>query len=68
MKTRSQRDLQPATQSAYNIASECGRSCIGETGRPLSVRFHGHRHNLKEGLLEKSKLTQSANEEGHKVG
>jgi hypothetical protein len=26
-----------------------------------------HRHNLKEGLLEKSKLTQHAYEEGHRV-
>jgi hypothetical protein len=27
-----------------------------------------HRHNLKEGLLEKSKLAQHAHEEGHRVG
>jgi hypothetical protein len=27
-----------------------------------------HRHNLKEGLLEKSKLVQHAYEEGHRVG
>jgi hypothetical protein len=27
-----------------------------------------HRHNLKEGFLEKSKLTQYAYEEGHRVG
>jgi hypothetical protein len=26
-----------------------------------------HRHNLKEGLLEKSKLAQHAHEEGHRV-
>jgi hypothetical protein len=26
------------------------------------------RHNLKEGLLEKSKLVQHAYEEGHRVG
>jgi hypothetical protein len=27
-----------------------------------------HKHNLKEGLLEKSKLAQHAYEEGHRVG
>jgi hypothetical protein len=27
-----------------------------------------HRHNLKQGLLEKSKLAQHAHEEGHKIG
>jgi hypothetical protein len=27
-----------------------------------------HRHNLQQGLLEKSKLAQHAYEEGHKVG
>jgi hypothetical protein len=32
------------------------------------VWLHEHRHNLKEGLLEKSKLAQNAYEEGHGVG
>jgi hypothetical protein len=27
-----------------------------------------HRHNLKEGLLEKLKLAEHAYEEGHRVG
>jgi hypothetical protein len=27
-----------------------------------------HKHNLREGLLEKSKLAQHAYEEGHRVG
>jgi hypothetical protein len=30
--------------------------------------LYEHRHNLKEGLLEKSKLAQHAYEEGHRVG
>jgi hypothetical protein len=30
--------------------------------------IHEHRHNLKESLLEKSKLAQHAYEEGHRVG
>jgi hypothetical protein len=50
------------------IPCECGRSYIGETGRPLAVRLREHRHNLKQGLLDKSKLAQHAYEEGHKVG
>jgi hypothetical protein len=32
------------------------------------VRLRKHRHNLKEGLLEKSKLAQHAYEERHTVG
>jgi hypothetical protein len=32
------------------------------------VRLHEHRHNLKEGLLEKSKLDPHAYEEGRRVG
>jgi hypothetical protein len=32
------------------------------------MRLREHRHNLKEGLLEKSKLAQHAYKEGHKVG
>jgi hypothetical protein len=51
-----------------SILCECGRRCIGETGRLLAVRLHEHRHNLKEGLLQKSKLAQRAYEEGHGVG
>jgi hypothetical protein len=33
----------------------------------LSVRLRDHRHNLRQGLLEKSKLAQYAYEEGHRV-
>jgi hypothetical protein len=32
------------------------------------VRLREHRHKLREGLLEKSKLAQHAYEEGHRVG
>jgi hypothetical protein len=31
----------------------------------LDIRLREHRHNLKEGLLEKSKLSQHVYEEGH---
>jgi hypothetical protein len=47
--------------------SVIGRSYIGETGRPLTVRIPKHGHSLREGLLEKSKLAQNAYEEGHGV-
>jgi hypothetical protein len=67
MNTRPKIDLQQTAQCIYSIPCECGRSCIGETGRPLAMRLHEHRHHLKEGLLEKSKLAQHAYEEGHKV-
>ncbi|PNF13748.1 hypothetical protein B7P43_G14091 [Cryptotermes secundus] len=43
------------------------KSYICETGRPLAVRIREHRHNLKKGLLEKSRLAQHAYEEGHRV-
>jgi hypothetical protein len=37
-------------------------------GRPLGVQLCEHRHSLKEGLLEKSKLAQHTYEDGHRVG
>jgi hypothetical protein len=43
-------------------------TCFGETGRPVAVWLGDHRHNLKEGLLDKSKLAQHAYEEGYTVG
>jgi hypothetical protein len=67
MITRPQRDPQQMAQCVYSIPCECGRSYIVETGRPLAVQLHEHRHNLKEGLLEKSKLAQHAHEEGLRV-
>jgi predicted GIY-YIG superfamily endonuclease len=50
MKTRPERDLLQTAQCIYSIPCECGRSYIGETGRPLAVRLREHRHNLKEGF------------------
>jgi hypothetical protein len=51
----------------YNIPCECGRSYVGETGRPLSISIGEHKFNLKNGLLCKSKLAQHAFEEGHQI-
>jgi hypothetical protein len=53
METRPVRHLQQTAHCVYSILYECGRSYIGETGRPLAVRLCVHRHNLKEGLLKK---------------
>jgi hypothetical protein len=60
-------DPQRTAQCIYNIPCECGRSYVGETGRPLSVRIGEHKFNLKNGLLDKSKLAQHAFEEGHQI-
>jgi hypothetical protein len=68
MKTRPERDPQQTTQCVYSTTCECGRSYISETRRPLALRLREHRHNQKQGLLEKSRLTKHAYEEGRKVG
>jgi hypothetical protein len=68
MKTRLERDTQQTARCIYNIPYECGRSYIGETGRPLAVWICEHRHSLHRGLLEKSELVQHAYEEGHRIG
>jgi predicted GIY-YIG superfamily endonuclease len=64
MKTRLERNSQQTVQCIYNIPCECGRSYVGETSRPLAVRLREHKHGLKEGLVEDSKLVQHAFEEG----
>jgi hypothetical protein len=51
VKTRPERDPQQTARCVYSILCECGRSYIGETGRPLAVLLREHKHNLKEGLL-----------------
>jgi hypothetical protein len=68
MKTNLERDPQQTAQCVYSIPCECGRSYIGKTGRPLAMQLREHRHNLKEGLVVKSKLAQHAYEEGHRIG
>jgi hypothetical protein len=60
-------DPQLTAQCIYNIPCECGRSYVGETGRPLFVRIGEHKFNLKNCLLDKSKLAQHAFEEGHQI-
>jgi hypothetical protein len=66
MRTRPS-DPQLTACCIYNIPCKCGRSYVGETGRPLSVRTGEHKLNLKNGLLDKLKLAQHAFEEGHQI-
>jgi hypothetical protein len=66
MKTGPEWDPQQTAQCIYSIPCECGRSYIGETGRPLAMRLREHRHNLQQGLLEK--LAQHDYEADHRVG
>jgi hypothetical protein len=67
MKTRPERDPQQMWQCIYSIPCEYDIHHIGKMGRPLAVRLHEHRHNLKEGLLQKSKLAQYVHEEDHTI-
>jgi hypothetical protein len=55
MKNSPERDSQQTAQCVYSIPCECG----GGRGA-LAVRLREHRHNLKGGLLEESKLAQHA--------
>jgi predicted GIY-YIG superfamily endonuclease len=66
-RTRPHREVQDMRKCIYSIACECGRCYIGETGRPLVVRIREHMNNLKQGLMEKSRLAKHAYEEGHRV-
>jgi hypothetical protein len=67
MKTRPKRCPLKTAHCVYSIPCECGRCYTGETGRPLVVQIREHRQNLKEGLLEISKLAQYTYEEGHRM-
>jgi hypothetical protein len=67
MKSMPKRDPQQTAQYVYSFPGEYDRSYIGETGILPAVRLREHGHNLKEGLLEKSKLAQHAYEAGCRV-
>jgi hypothetical protein len=68
MKSMPERDPQQTAQYIYSIPCECGRSYIGERGRPLILWLREHRYSVRVSLLEKPKLGQHAYEEGHRVG
>jgi hypothetical protein len=42
MEAWPEKHLQQTIQCIYSIPRECGRSYIGETGRPLAVRLREH--------------------------
>jgi hypothetical protein len=67
MKTGPVRDAQQTKQCVYSIPCDCDRCYIGETSRPSEVCIKEHRHNLTQGLFEKSKLAQHAHKVGHKI-
>jgi hypothetical protein len=67
METGLVRDAQQTKQCVYSIPCDCGRCYIGETNRPLEARIKEHKYNLRQGLLEKSKLPQYACEEGRRI-
>lgn len=56
MRTKLIRAPQEMANCVCSIPCECGRSYIGETGRPLPARLSEHRQNLVEGHLETSIL------------
>jgi hypothetical protein len=67
MKTTLVRDAQHTKQCVFNIPWDCGRCYIGETSRPLEASIKEQKHNLTQGLLEKSKLAQHAHKEDSKI-
>jgi hypothetical protein len=67
METGLVRDALQTKECVYNILCNCGRLYVSETSRPLEVHIKGHKYNLTQGLLEKSKLVQHAYKEGHKI-
>jgi hypothetical protein len=66
-RTRPYRKVQDMRQCIYSIPCECGRQYIGETGRPLGIQIGEHMNNLKQGLMEKSRLAKHACEEGLRI-
>jgi hypothetical protein len=64
--TRRKSKVQDIRQFIYSIPCECGRYYIGKRGRPLGVRIE-HMDNLKQVLMEKSRLAKHAYEEGHRI-
>jgi uncharacterized protein (UPF0335 family) len=53
--TRPDRGLQQTRQCVYSIPCECCGCYIGVASRPLEVCIKEHKHNLRQGLLEKSR-------------
>lgn len=54
-----------AWDRVHYIPCECGGSYIGEIGRPSGLKFWEQKNNLKQHLMDKSKLFPHAYKEGH---
>jgi hypothetical protein len=61
-QNETKRGSQQTGQCVFSIPCEWVRSYIWGTGRLLAVRIREHTYNLKQCLLEKSKLAQHAYE------
>jgi hypothetical protein len=68
MKTWLETDPQWTAEFVHSIPCECGKSYIGQTGRPLALWLSEHRHNLKQGSSREIKISLYAYDEGHTVG
>jgi hypothetical protein len=51
----------------YNIPCDGGIRYIGETSTHLEVCIKEHKYNLTQRLLQKSKLVEHVQEEGHEI-
>jgi hypothetical protein len=54
-------------QCVYNIPCKHGKCYFGETGTLLEVHIKEHKHNLRQGVMEKLKLAQHAYDKGHQI-
>jgi hypothetical protein len=66
LKTRSHLDLLDTRKCVCNVLTDCGSEYVGETGRQMVVHLK-EQQCFRQGLMEESKLSQHAYEEGHQV-
>jgi hypothetical protein len=64
IRTRPNREVQDLRHCIYSTGIPC--EC-GETSRPLGIWIGEYRSNLKQALMEKSRLDKHAHEEGHHI-
>ena len=67
MKTSPIRAPQEKVICVYSIFCECDRSCVREAGSSWAVNQRGHRQNLEERRLERSRLAHGSFEENHRI-
>lgn len=66
-KTKPDNENQRTKNCIYKVPCECGKSYIGETGRPLQVRIKEHKKLVRLGETDKSRIAQHAWEEEHRI-